>query len=209
MAMNNFWIRWDSGALALKRLLVMMRRGENAEAALLRRARDGEREAISILVNRHRTRLTNLAFQITRDRADAEDAAQEVLLRALNKLPSFRGESEFSSWLYRLTLNFCLEKRRLDARRAELLAQHFGAETVETAPPDTQLETRELIEKALDQLTEAQRVALLLREWQGFSYEEIAEILQLPVGTVRSRLSKARRQFQAAWEKLQSEVKAV
>lgn len=186
----------------------MLRRDESAEAALLRRARDGEREAISVLVNRHRTRLTNLAFQITRDRADAEDAAQEVLLRALDKLPSFRGESEFSSWLYRLTLNFCLEKRRLDQRRAEILAQHLGESEAVASSHERQLETRQLIERALDALSEPQRVALLLREWQGFSYQEIAEILQLPIGTVRSRLSKARRQFQVAYEAQQSEVTA-
>jgi len=187
-------------------LSAMLRRGESAEATLLRRARDGEREAISILVNRHRTRLTNLAFQITRDRESAEDAAQEILLRALDKLPTFRGEAEFSSWLYRLTLNFCLEKRRLDQRRAEILAQHLGEMPAEAASCERQLETREQIERALDALSEPQRVALLLREWQGFSYEEIAEILQLPIGTVRSRLSKARRQFQIAYEAQQSEV---
>lgn len=189
-------------------LSAMLRRGESAEAALLRRARDGEREAISVLVNRHRTRLTNLAFQITRDREAAEDAAQEILSRALDKLPSFRGESEFASWLYRLTLNFCLEKRRLDQRRAEITAEHLGEELRQTASPERQLETRELIERALDALSEPQRVALLLREWQGFSYQEIAEILQLPIGTVRSRLSHARRQFQEAYEKQQSEVTA-
>ncbi len=184
----------------------MLRRGESAEAALLRRARDGEREAISILVNRHRTRLTNLAFQILRDRTDAEDAAQEILLRALDKLPTFRGESEFSSWLYRLTLNFCLEKRRLDLRRAEILAAHLGESPTEIASCERQLETRQLIARALDALSEPQRVALLLREWQGFSYQEIAQILQLPIGTVRSRLSKARRQFQVAYQAQQSEV---
>ena len=189
-------------------LSAMLRRGESAEAAILRRARDGEREAISILVNRHRTRLTNLAFQITRDRESAEDCAQEILLRALDKLPTFRGESEFSSWLYRLTLNFCLEKRRLDQRRAEILAAHLEQEPAQIASHERQLETRQLIERALDALSEPQRVALLLREWQGFSYQEIAEILQLPIGTVRSRLSHARRQFQIAYEAQQSEVNA-
>ena len=196
----NFLSSW------LPILSAMLRRGESAEAAILRRARDGEREAISILVNRHRARLTNLAFQILRDRESAEDCAQEILLRALDKLPTFRGESEFSSWLYRLTLNYCLEKRRLYVRRAEILAAHLGEEPTQTDSHERQLETRELIERALDALSEPQRVALLLREWQGFSYEEIAEILQLPMGTVRSRLSKARRQFQVAYEAQQSEV---
>ena len=184
--------------------------GESAEAALLARARAGETEAISILLNRHRARLTNLCFQILRDREGAEDAAQEILLRALQKLPSFRGESEFAAWLYRLTLNFCLEKRRLERRRAELLEQHLREANGDGgnrpcaggAQAQTQAETRQLLEIALDELSEPLRVALLLREWQGFSYQEIAEITQLLVGTVRSRLHQARAQFRASWERL-------
>ena len=207
--MNTFWTWFDTTrALRPRILAAMLRRGQNAEAALLRRARDGETEAITVLVNRHRTRLTNLCFQILRDRDGAEDAAQEILLRALDKLPGFRGDAEFSSWLYRLALNFCLERRRLDARRAEILAAHWGDKPETQSAPDTRSETRQLLEIALDELSEAQRVALLLREWQGFSYQEIAEILQMPVGTVRSRLSQARRQFQASWQRLQSEVKS-
>lgn len=188
-------------------LNAMLRHSESAEAALLWRARAGDDEAIAVLLGRHRTRLTNLCFQILRDRESAEDAAQEILLRALHKLPGFRGESEFGAWLYRLTLNFCLEKRRLERRRAELLERHLGESgKAASHAGEARTETRQMLEIALDELSEPLRVALLLREWQGFSYEEIAEILQLPVGTVRSRLHQARAQFRRSWEKLNAEA---
>ncbi len=188
------------------RLLFTLR--GRAEAALLQRAREGEREAIQILLCRHRERILNLAFSILRERESAEDAAQEIFLRAFQKLPHFRGESEFGSWLYRLALNFCLEKRRLQARRDELLAL-YGEQNDEICGHSENLarrvETREMLEIALDKLSEPLRVALLLREWQGLSYDEIAQILHLPIGTVRSRLNQARRQFQQFWLELEGE----
>lgn len=175
-----------------------------AEAVLLQKARAGEREAIQILLSRHRERILNLAFSLLRDRESAEDAAQEIFLRAFQKLPHFRGESEFESWIYRLALNFCLEKRRLQARRDELWAL-YGEQCEPVENFARRLETRQLLEIALDQLSEPLRVALILREWQGLSYEEIALVLRLPIGTVRSRLHQARRQFQSAWNDLEGE----
>ena len=182
-------------------LTVLTVRGR-AEAALLQRARAGEREATQILVGRHRDRVLNLAFTLLGDRAEAEDAAQEIFLRAFGKLPGFRGESEFSTWLYRLALNFCLEKRRVQARRDELL------EGCQVSPSESEnvarrVEMRQQLHCALDALSEPLRLALILREWQGLSYQEIAQILRVPVGTVRSRLNQARRQFQAAWLELE------
>ncbi len=177
-----------------------------AEAQLLERARRGEREAIAVLLGRHRERIVSLAFSILRDRENAEDAAQEVFVRAFSQLPRFRGESAFSTWLYRVALNFCLEKRRVQMHRESLL-ENSSYEV----PPHSdggfarRIETRELVGEALGDLGEGLRVALLLREWQGLSYEEIADILQLPVGTVRSRLHEARRRFQAKWIELGGE----
>ena len=176
-----------------------------AEAQLLERARRGEREAIAVLLNRHRERIVSLAFSILRDRESAEDAAQEVFVRAFSQLPRFRGESAFSTWLYRVALNFCLERQRVQRHREALL---------EAAPDEVagqgngivrRVETRELVGEALSDLGDGLRVVLLLREWQGLSYEEIADILQLPVGTVRSRLHEARRRFQAKWIELGGE----
>ena len=183
----------------------LLQTASRAETELLRRARQGEHEAIALLLNRHRERIFRLAFQTLRDREWAEDAAQEIFLRAFQKLPCFRGESEFSTWLYRLALNYCLERRRHQTRR-DFLMENAPADTTATAPFAQCVETRQLIEMALDDLGEGLRVVLILREWQGLSYEEIAEILHLPLGTVRSRLHEARRRFQAKWLELGGEA---
>jgi RNA polymerase sigma-70 factor (ECF subfamily) len=170
-----------------------------AEAALLRRARDGDREAIGVLFGRSRERIFGLAFQILRDEGAAEDAAQEILLRAFEKMPGFRGESEFSTWLYRLALNHCLERRRIIERR-DALAQWNLETPRDISSPERRIETRLALESALDELSEPLRIALILREWHELSYDEIAAILNLPLGTVRSRLNEARRRFRAIWE---------
>jgi len=170
-----------------------------AEAQLLARARDGEREAIALLFGRFRERIVALCFQMLRDQDGAEDAAQEILLRAFDKMPSFRGESEFSTWLYRLALNFCLDRQRKTARRARLSEEKSEPET--TSPDHAaRIETRLAVESALDTLGESSRLVLILREWHELSYDEIAAILRVPVGTVRSRLNSARRDFRRAWE---------
>lgn len=177
-----------------------------AEAQLLERARCGEREAIAVLLNRHRERIVSLAFSILRDRESAEDAAQEVFVRAFSQLPRFRGESAFSTWLYRVALNFCLERQRVQRHRDSLLEAALDEVAgIGDGGFARRVETRELVGEALSDLGEGLRVALLLREWQGLSYEEIADILQLPVGTVRSRLHEARRRFQAKWIELGGE----
>ena len=171
----------------------------SAETELLRRARAGEREAITALFNRHRDRIFRFAFQILRENDAAEDAAQEILLRAFSKMPGFHGESEFSTWLYRLALNYCLDKKRIAERRAARLETQIEIET----PPENiaqRVETRLAIEQALDMLPETLRVTLILRQWHELSYGEIAAILNVPAGTVRSRLHEARRQFRLIWE---------
>ncbi|RYX85891.1 sigma-70 family RNA polymerase sigma factor [bacterium] len=185
---------------------VRLRRVACAEAQLLERARLGEREAIAVLLGRHRERIVSLAFSILRDRDSAEDAAQEIFVRAFSQLPRFRGESAFSTWLYRVALNFCLERQRVQIRRDSLLENALDEPKGHLDGSFARrVETRELVGEALGDLGKGLRVALLLREWQGLSYEEIADILQLPVGTVRSRLHEARRRFQAKWIELGGE----
>ena len=171
----------------------------SAEAQLLRRARDGDREAVGVLYGRFRDRMVSLAFGVLRDRESAEDAAQEILLRAFDKMPLLQSESEFSSWLYRLALNLCLDRKRALERRAQLLEQKPAP--VEHQPAfDAQVETRLALERALDELDETSRVILMLREWHELSYDEIAHVLGLPLGTVKSRLNAARRDFRRVWE---------
>lgn len=171
----------------------------SAEAQLLRRAREGDREAIGVLYGRFRDRMVALAFGVLRDRESAEDAAQEVLLRAFEKMPPLQSEGEFTAWLYRLALNLCLDRKRALDRRAHLLQR---APEPPTLAPDhaRQVETRLALERALDELDEPLRLVLMLREWHELSYDEIAAVLRLPLGTVKSRLNAARGEFRRVWE---------
>ena len=189
--MNSHPLTWPRLARRL--------RMQGAEENLLRRARNGEREAVALLFGRSRQQIVALCFHVLRDREAAEDAAQEVLLRAFEKMPGFRGESEFATWLYRLALNHCLEQSRKSTRRAGL--DERALEAPQHAPdPTAQIDTRLAVERALDQLAEVPRLMLILREWHELSYEEIAAILRVPVGTVKSRLNHARRDFRLFWE---------
>jgi RNA polymerase sigma-70 factor (ECF subfamily) len=167
------------------------------EARLLERARLGETWALDALMNAHRSRILNLCFQVLRDENEAEDAGQEAFIRAFASLGSFKGKSSFGTWLYRVALNVCLERKR--ARRDfEELDPNIGA-------PDPKWDERLALEWALDRLSEPLRLALVLREWHGLSYEEMALVLDVPVGTVRSRLSAAREEFRRVWTRMEEE----
>jgi RNA polymerase sigma-70 factor (ECF subfamily) len=167
------------------------------EREILAKARQGEKEAVTLLLHRHRTPIFRLCFQLLRDNDAAEDAAQEVLLRAFEKMPQFRGESEFSSWLYRVALNHCLEVRRTQQRREALAPENPTTYSRDFA---NRVDTRQALENTLDALPEPLRVVLILRQWHEKSYEEIAAILTLPLGTVKTRLHQARAQFRQVWE---------
>lgn len=174
------------------------RLGRSEDASLLARCRAGERAAFETLLMRYRERVINLAFQLLRHREDAEDVAQEVFVRAFSKIQQFRGEADLFTWLYRITLNTCIQRRRR--------ARDTHSEVEPTSSPDSiaaQVETRLGVEHALDQLTPPLRIVLVLREMHDLSYEEIAAVLDIPVGTVRSRLSEARRKFREVWEAAQ------
>lgn len=150
----------------------------------------------------------NLALRLTGNKADAEDLAQDALLRALKALPRFRGESQISTWVYRITVNTWKNRVRSEKRRAFWQTVSFGIlgggedgdepafEPAADEPPlDADLAKREgsaVVQKALMQLEENDRAIVILREIEERSYEEIAEALELPAGTVKSRLFRAR-----------------
>lgn len=170
------------------------------ESDLIARARTGEIGALDELMNRHRARILNLAFQITRDRDLAEDCAQEAFVRAFSKLNVFRAQSSFATWLYRIALNVALEKTRGSRQDFSIDDENLQREI--SAPP-TDFDNRMALEWALDQISESLRVTLILREWHGLSYEEIASVCQVPLGTVRSRLSAARDEFRRVWRQME------
>ncbi|MBM4080747.1 MAG: sigma-70 family RNA polymerase sigma factor [Planctomycetes bacterium] len=165
--------------------------GSERDLDLVARCQAGCAEAFGVLLNRYRERVLNLAFQLLRDREEAEDVAQEALIKALTGIHKFRGEAQFFTWLYRITVNLCLGRQR--RRRDELLKS--DPESQAEPPVVTQL----MVESVLESLSEPLRVALTLRELHQLTYEEIADVLRIPVGTVRSRLHEARKAFRRKW----------
>jgi len=170
-----------------------------ADAIIVARCRAGEREAFGILLHRYRDRIINLAYQLLGQREDAEDVAQEAFAQAFRHIGSFRGESQFYTWLYRITVNLCLaRKRRLKKSNHLDEERDNGASEYSSAG---EIEMRLAVEQALRQIYPPLRTGLVLREMQGLSYDEIAAILHIPLGTVRSRLWEARRRFREVWDK--------
>lgn len=177
------------------------------ERELIRRCLAGDASAFEPLVERYRQRVWRLAYQLLHDREEAWDCAQEAFVRAFHSLPSFRGQSAFYTWLFRITVNVATDRQR--ARGAQ--ARAFGAERVpeeewkRTTPdlgarPDqaaVQSEQRERIRQALDALPPKARTIIMLSDVEGLSYREIAEVLGCPIGTVMSRLHNARKRLKA------------
>ena len=166
---------------------------------LARIAAGGDEAAFEELVRLHEKKVYNLAFRMCGSPEDAADAAQEAFLAAWKGLPNFRGEAGFSTWLYRLTSNAAIDRLRRTRRQREeasLDDEALRLDAVDSAPsPQARAEGAELREAVLSglaQLSDDHRQALTLRELQELSYEEIAAVLEIDLGTVKSRISRAR-----------------
>lgn len=164
-------------------------------------ARDGSSDAMLRLLARFRPPLLRLLVGLAGDLATAEDLAQEALLQAFRRIRQVRDPAAFYPWLRRLALRHAV--RVLRGRRESPLAE--PCVDLYTTDPLPGLETRLAVEAVLRALPVEQRVTLLLREVEGLDYGEIATTLGIPVGTVRSRLFAARRQFRAAWQAMEEE----
>lgn len=178
---------------------------EADDQALVARCRRGEIAAFEPLVERYRERVWRLANSYVRDREEAWDVAQEAFVRAWQALPSFRGQSAFYTWLFRIVVNVATDRVRARAARGRA----FGTEPVPeeewervmtdpaAAPDDaaTRSEERARLRQALAALPEHHRAIIMLSDLEGLSYREIAEVLDIPMGTVMSRLHNARRRL--------------
>lgn len=167
------------------------------DAALVRRVTDGDVAAFEELVDRHRPVVVRVAAGIV-GAEEAEDVSQDAFLRAFHRLARFRGDAPFRSWLLRITHNAALD--HLARRRPEPVdPQTFDASRESAGrPPAERLEVRERIERIerkLRGLSYEHRAVLILRDAEGFSYEEIAAVTDAPLGTVKGRLHRARREF--------------
>src|SRR4029079_3480680 len=177
---------------------------ENGDLSLVRRVQAGERAAYDLLVLKYQHKVVKLVMRYVRNPADAEDVAQEAFIKAYRALPQFRGDSAFYTWLYRIAINTA--KNALVSRERHQVAYEIDAHSHEEGAdmsgrlkdPDTRAgvaiseEIRDIVHAAINALPEDLRAAIVLRELEGLSYEEIAATMQCPVGTVRSRIFRAR-----------------
>jgi len=177
---------------------------ESCDRLLVLRAQSGERGAFNALMRKYRHRVMKLSMRYTRNRADAEDAVQETFIKAYRGLTDFRGEAAFYSWLHRIAVNSAKTVRSLRARDARVFTSDTGMADgrYEASPALRELDTPEdlalsdeawgVVNAAIAALCEEQRIAIVLRELQGLSYSQVASTMDCPVGTVRSRVFRAR-----------------
>lgn len=172
---------------------------------LVESAQRGDKQAFGLLVSKYQRKLGRLLSQFIRDPAEVEDVVQESFIKAYRALPTFRGESAFYTWLYRIGINTAKNFLVSQGRRVSTVANGFDNEDAETFEEGTQLremntpenelmskQVAETVNRILHDLPEELRSAITLREIEGLSYEEIAGIMGCPVGTVRSRIFRAR-----------------
>ena len=177
--------------------------GVDADRELVERAARGSREAFDELVRRHQRAIVSLARALTRGSADAEDIAQDVFLRAWRGLGRFRGDSTFRTWLHRVAVNVVHSHTGRVGRLRQLLLPRSDSvdadDPIERAPARTDLEAetllRDAIDRALATLPEELRMAVILRDVQGLDYREIADVLDVPIGTVESRIFRGRQRL--------------
>lgn len=177
------------------------------EKQIIEQVLAGNTEAFEQLVLKNQAQVYNLALRMVGSEQDALDISQEAFIRAFRSLESFRGDSKFSVWLYRLTSNICLDFLRARRRKKTVSISYFVSDEDDAGDleipderfsPQTELERNELraaLNRALQRLPDEQREVLLLREISGLSYDEIASALSLEAGTVKSRIFRARKKL--------------
>jgi RNA polymerase sigma-70 factor (ECF subfamily) len=166
------------------------------------------RRALGDLFDRHQTRVYNIAYRVLGSSTDAQDIAQEVFLQIADRIKGFRGDSSLTSWVYRMTVNLAIDARRRKARRAAVgLGGAAGADGEPLDPSEARpgvagtpvdpeaaalgLEREEQVRRALDRLSPKLKAVVVLRYFENLSYEEVADVLEASIGTVKSRLNRA------------------
>lgn len=188
---------------------------KEADWALVQRCRKGDVSAFETLTLKYQQQVFNLAYRLTSRSDLVEDIAQEVFLKCFRSLGRFQGRSSFATWLYRITVNTSINFARLARRRGALevegpdvYEERFDFLRERDPEPERSLELRQIrreISEQISLLSPEHRAVLVLRDVEGFSYEEIAAVLDCPVGTVRSRLSRAREALQSGLRSLSGE----
>lgn len=183
------------------------------EDFLIKKAKKGDSAAFSALMEQHFAMIYNLALRMSGNPDDASDLTQEVMIKLFKNIGAFEGKSKFSTWVYRVASNTCLDElRKIKRKKTVSLDTEYetedgsvGYEAEDTAPtPDVSAERSELktiVAKAVSRLGEEYRTAVILRDINGLSYTEIAEVIGCSVGTVKSRISRGRANLKEILEK--------
>ncbi len=175
----------------------------NADRELVERVQAGDKQAFDVLVLKYQHKLVNLISRYVHDHAEALDVSQEAFIKAYRALPNFRGDSSFYTWLYRIGINTAKNHLVSQGRRppdSDIDAQDAERYDIESRLKDQESpealaqrdQVQETVLSAIDQLPEDLRTAITLREFEGMTYEEIAQAMDCPIGTVRSRIFRAR-----------------
>lgn len=192
---------------------------EATDEDLMFRYRDGDDGAFTELVRRYKTKIISTAYRVLGDYAKAEDIAQETFLRVHRNADRYRSIAKFSTWIYTIALNVARNELRNTKRKRLVSLDAFGSDGEnepttyeipdESAPPDQEIENRELraiFDEAIQKLPARYRTVFVLRDVDDLSYEEIAEILKVPKGTVKSRINRARQRFRELIEPVLGET---
>jgi RNA polymerase sigma-70 factor (ECF subfamily) len=171
---------------------------EQDDIQLVTACKNGDQDAFSLLVQRYQRRVFNLVFRMVQNYEEASEITQEAFLAAWQGLPSFRGEARFSTWLYRIAYNCALKQIELH-KRDKALQLALQADQTAESEDDVQknaylemLDNQELVQEQLSQLPTKYRIVLVLRHLQDMTYEEMAEVLTMPIGTIKTHLFRAR-----------------
>ncbi|GMR18342.1 MAG: RNA polymerase sigma factor RpoE [Gammaproteobacteria bacterium] len=194
----------DQGAVMAER---------RADEILVQRVQKGDKAAFDLLVRKYQQRVSNLISRFIYDRTEVEDVTQEAFIKAYRALKNFRGDSAFYTWLYRIAVNTAKNylvaqgrrPPRSDVEAVDAENMEFGGDLRDIATPESNLLTDEIVEtvrNTINGLPEDLRVAISLRELEGLSYEEIAQAMDCPIGTVRSRIFRARETIDSQLEPL-------
>jgi RNA polymerase sigma-70 factor, ECF subfamily len=173
------------------------------DQALVERVQQGDKKAFELLVLKYERRIHRLLSRMVRDQAEIEDIAQEAFIKAYRALPQFRGESAFYTWLYRIAVNTAKNVLMSSGRMVKTTPENDDGEETFNEPehlkdintPESMLQSKQVaqtVNRAMEALPEELRIAITLREIEGLSYEDIAQTMGCPIGTVRSRIFRAR-----------------
>jgi RNA polymerase sigma-70 factor (ECF subfamily) len=170
---------------------------EREDAQLVTASKNGDQDAFSLLVQRYQRRVFNLVFRMLQNYEEASEITQETFFAAWQGLRSFRGEARFSTWLYRIAYNCALKQLELRKRDQALNQALQSEQALETADEGHTahlaiLDNQEMVQEQLSQLPPKYRIVLILRHLQDMTYEEMAEVLVMPVGTIKTHLFRAR-----------------